>query len=88
MNVFAHAIAERRVDELVLTDFRLPSKKCAHDDGFEVPAVTGNFDVLTFQTILDALLDQIGVHCWSCGYRLLQKMRMRQANDAACILSG
>jgi hypothetical protein len=46
MYLFAHALAERAVDELVLADFRKSSETRAHDYGLEVMAVTGDFHMV------------------------------------------
>jgi hypothetical protein len=60
--VFAHALAERFVDELMLTHFREPSEKRAHDHRFEMATITGHFDVIALKAFFDALLDEIGRH--------------------------
>ena len=67
MDVFAHPIAERRVDELMLPHFRLAPKERAHDDGFEVSSITAHFDVVALQALFDACFYEIGIHA---GYLL------------------
>jgi hypothetical protein len=62
VDVFAHALAERRIHELVLSHFGKPAELRAHDDGFEVTAVARNFDVVALKTLFDALPDEIGIH--------------------------
>jgi hypothetical protein len=60
--VFPHAIAERRVHELMLPHFWQAPETRAHDDGVEMPPIAGNFNVIALQTVLDALFDELGSH--------------------------
>src|SRR5687768_4855173 len=56
VDLLAHAVAERGVDELVLLHLALAAEERAHDDRFEVTAVACDLDVLAFETLFDVLL--------------------------------
>src|SRR5687767_13185262 len=60
--LLAHAIAQRAVDELVLPHLGETAKARADDDRLEMVAVAGDFDVIALEALLDALLDEIGIH--------------------------
>ena len=62
MDLLAHALAERAVDELVLLHPRLAAERRAHDHRLEVMAVAGHLDVLALEACLDPLLDLFGIH--------------------------
>jgi len=53
VNLFAHAIAERPVHELMLLHLALAAESRAHDDRFKVLAIAIN----TYQLALETLLD-------------------------------
>ena len=53
MYLFAHAVTERAIDELVLLHLRLAAKLVAHDHRLEVMTVSGHFHVMALQAVLD-----------------------------------
>src|SRR5215213_5132501 len=59
VNIFAHALAQRRVHELVLAHFRKSPKLRAHNDRFKVAPIACNFDVVALEAFFDPLPDEI-----------------------------
>ena len=66
VDLLAHAVAEGRVDELVLLDHPLAAEQRAHDDGFEMAAVADHLDVFGLEALLDVLLDEMRIHKNQC----------------------
>src|SRR5215213_9641387 len=62
VDVFAHALAKRRVHELVLAHFRKPAELRAHDDGFEMASVARHFDVVALEAFFEPLPNKIRIH--------------------------
>ena len=62
MYLFAHALAQCAVDELMLAYLGNTAEERAHDDRFEVMAVSGDLHVIALETLFDALLDEVRVH--------------------------
>src|SRR5689334_8272162 len=58
VNLLAHAIAERRIHELMLLDARQARERGRDDDSLEVMAVTAYFDVLAGQPRLERGADR------------------------------
>ena len=53
VDLLAHALAERPVDELVLLHAALAAKRRAHDDRLEMMAVAGDLDAIAGEALLD-----------------------------------
>src|SRR6185295_8921293 len=60
VDLLAHAIAERRIDELVLAHAREAGELRAHDHRLEVRAVAPDLEVGHGEAIADGLLDGAG----------------------------
>ena len=56
MDLFAHAIAQRLVYELMALHPGFPTKGCAHDEGFEVLTIAGHLQMLALEMIFDIAL--------------------------------
>ena len=58
VDFFAHAVAQRRVDELVALDQALAGERGRDDDGGEVLAVAFHFKVAAFESGGEVAVDQ------------------------------
>src|SRR5205085_3557031 len=57
VDLLAHALAQRRIDELVALHAISAGELRRHDEGLKMLAVAGDFDALAGERALDALLD-------------------------------
>jgi hypothetical protein len=57
-----HAVTQRGIDKLVLSHFRLTSEQRAHHDRLKMTPVSRYLYVIALKTVLDTLLDEIGIH--------------------------
>jgi len=60
VDLLAHPIAHRRVDQLVLLDARQPVERRGNNQCLPVRAVAGDLDVFAGQACGDRLLDGFG----------------------------
>jgi hypothetical protein len=57
-----HTLTQCRIDKLVLSHFRLASEQRAYNDRLEMTSVARDFYVIALKAVLNALLDEIGIH--------------------------
>src|SRR5882672_6860875 len=62
VDLFAHAVAQRRVDQLVALDAALAGERARHDQRLEVLPIAGHLDVLARNPGLDTRLDAFRSH--------------------------
>jgi len=79
MDVFAHALAQCPVHELMLAHFRKAPEKRAYDDRFEMAAVAAHFDMIALHAFFDELPDLIGIH--ECLYAGLMQQLVTGADE-------
>jgi len=60
MDLLAHAIAQRGVNELVLPYFGEPRELLAHDHSLKVLPIATDFDMLAIEAGRDGVLDLFG----------------------------
>ena len=71
MNFLAHAIAERRIDQLVALDAAFAGELRRDDHGLEVLAVADHFEVLAGEPALDAALYAVRSDQWRFSFQVL-----------------